>query len=355
MQFRFIPKKHIPMALGILALVLFFRFVLPYIMPIALGLLCALGLSPLIARIQKRFGMSRSLAALLTIAGILLLMALILFLSGKFLIAEAERLSSLLPELVLALSGYVSSFVSWVESLAGLLPQGAYDAFSSWADTLLQSGGTLASGIYEKLFSMVSGFLGDLPDHLLFLFTFVLSCYFASAELPRLRELLALRLPPEQLARWRQLSSSGKAVIAGWLRAQIKLMGVTFLVLLTGFFLLRIEFPFLFALGIALLDALPLLGTGIILLPWGLLSMISGDLKKGIGLIILYGIAALLRNVLEPKLLGDQVGISPLFSLLAIYGGYRLSGFWGMVLLPLMVMVAAEIFSTGRLRQGQEP
>lgn len=352
MQFRFIPKKHIPLALIALAILLSLRYVLPFVMPVLLGLLFAMVLSPLIGKLQEKSGLSRSAASLSAMIGILAVLAALVFFMVKFLMHEAERFSSLLPELFLAVSGYISSFVSWTQRITGNLPQGASDALSSWAEGLLNSGGALTSGLYEKVFSLVSGFLSSLPDHLLFILTLLLSCYFSAAELPRIRELLELHLPQSYLRQWRGILSSGKSVLVGWFRAQIKLMVVTFLVLLAGFLLLRIELPFLFALGISLLDALPLLGTGIILLPWGLLSMISGELHKGIGLIIIYGIAALLRNVLEPKFLGDQMGISPLFSLLALYAGYRLSGFWGMILLPLGVMVFAEIYSARKLTRG---
>lgn len=352
MQIRFIPKKHIPVVLIALILLLGIRYILPFVMPVLLGLILAMLLSPLIGKLQDRSGLSRSAASLAAITGILGVLAALVYLAVKLLMLEAERFSSLLPELFLGVSGYLSSFVAWVQKLTGNLPQGASDALSSWAEGLLDSGGTLASGVYEKVFSLVSGFLGRLPDHLLFLLTLLLSCYFAAAELPRLRELLELHLPQKHLRQWRSILSSGKGVLVGWFRAQLKLMGVTFLVLFLGFLLLGIRLPLLFALGIALLDALPLLGTGVILLPWGLLSMISGELHKGIGLIIIYGIAALLRNVLEPKFLGEQMGVSPLFSLLALYAGYRLSGFWGMILLPLGVMVFAELYSSRKLTDG---
>lgn len=352
MQFRFIPKKHIPIALLIVLALISIRYILPVILPVLLGLLLAMALSPLIGKLQETSGLSRSAAALATIAGILSILAALAYLAVRFLMVEAERFSSLLPELFVALSGYLSSFVSWLKGFTGTLPQGASDALSSWSESLLTSGGALTSGLYERIFSLVSGFLGRLPEHLLFILTLLLSCYFSAAELPRIRELTELHLPQTFLRQWKSILSSGKSVLVGWFRAQLKLMAVTFFVLLLGFLILGIELPFLFALGIALLDALPLLGTGIILLPWGLLSMISGELHKGIGLIIIYGIAALTRNVLEPKFLGDQVGISPLFSLLALYAGYQLSGFWGMILLPLGVMVAAEIFSSHRISRG---
>jgi sporulation integral membrane protein YtvI len=209
---------------------------------------------------------------------------------------------------------------------------------------LTGSSGTLAASLYERAFTVVSHFLSTLPDHLLFLLTMVLSCYFSAAELPRLQALCR-----EQLSktRWKQLSglaSTLKAVLGGYLRAQLKLMGLTFLILFLGFLLLRVSLPLFFALGIAVLDALPLFGTGTALLPWSLFSMISGDFHLGLGLLILYAACALSRNVLEPKLLGAQLGVSPLLTLLAIYVGYRVSGLGGMLLLPILTLVGAQIW-----------
>ena len=99
---------------------------------------------------------------------------------------------------------------------------------------------------------------------------------------------------------------------------------------------------------VALLDALPLLGTGTVLIPWALVRMAAGDVALGLGLLGLYGAAALIRNILEPKLLGAQLGLSPLLTLVAIYAGWRLGGFWGMLLLPMGAMVLSQLWQSAR-------
>ena len=150
------------------------------------------------------------------------------------------------------------------------------------------------------------------------------------------------------------MSTSLRRVLGGWLRAQLKLMVVTFVLLLTGFLLLGIQMPLVLALTVALLDALPLLGTGTVLIPWGLLAMASGSLRRGTVLLLLYGLAALTRNVLEPRLLGSQLGLSPLLTLLAIYAGYRAFGFGGMLLLPILTMLGAELLRLKYQPEGQQ-
>ena len=122
----------------------------------------------------------------------------------------------------------------------------------------------------------------------------------------------------------------------------MKLMIVSALVLTVGFLILRVDYPLLFGLIIALIDALPALGTGLILIPWALFMYLQGNSFLGTGLLLLYGAAALLRTALEPRLLGKQMGLDPLLTLLALYGGYRLLGIPGMILFPIGAMMLKQ-------------
>ena len=213
----------------------------------------------------------------------------------------------------------------------------------AWGQELMSAGGTLAQKLYETVFGLVTRLLGALPDSLFFLMTMILSCYFAAGELPKLREKALLLLPKEASDWCRRVSRGLHQALGGWFRAQAKLMGVTFLVLTVGFLLLRVDSPILLALGVSFLDALPVFGTGTILIPWAVISMLAGDMGMGLGLLGLYGAAALLRNVLEPKVLGANLGLSPLATLAAIYAGWRLMGIWGMIGFPLAAMVLCQV------------
>ncbi len=347
---EFSPQKRRLLAAGLYAAVclLALRYLLPLVLPPLLGVLAAAALSPLIELLSRRFSLRRNVSAFLCVTGLLGLLMLLGYLLGHMLLLELQGLYGRLPELLSAASRSLTALGQWAERLGAALPGGAGDAFSSWAGQLTGAVGTIAASLYEGLFSAVSGFLGRLPDVLLFLLTMLLSCYFAAGELPRLRALIREHAPAGFRRRWGPLAASMRRVLGGWVRAQLLLMGVTFLILLAGLWILGIPFPLGPALGIALLDALPLFGTGTILLPWGLGRMIAGDFHMGLGLMILYGAAALCRNVLEPRLLGAQAGVSPLLTLGAIYLGYRVSGFLGMVLLPMALMVAAELWEASR-------
>ena len=341
-------KRLLTIVLALGAGLLGIKFLLPVMLPFLLGLVVALLLSAPTEKLQERAGLRWGTASAISVSGLLLILGLLMFFLGRLLVREMGTLYRVLPELMANISHYLDAFGRWAERLGEDLPGGAGDALRNWAETITSSGGTLASSAYERLFAFVSGFLGRLPDNLMFLLTLVLSCYFTAAELPRLRAICREHLPKRRWQQAQRLFRSIKTVMGGWVRAQIALMGITFCVLFLGLLLLGVGMPFFFALGIALLDALPRFGTGTVLLPWGLFSIISGDMRLGVGLLILYGAAALIRNILEPKLLGAQVGVSPLVTLLAIYVGYRLSGLTGMILLPIGVMVISEVLEAGR-------
>jgi predicted PurR-regulated permease PerM len=114
-----------------------------------------------------------------------------------------------------------------------------------------------------------------------------------------------------------------------------------------GLALLRVPYAFLLAVLLAVVDFLPLLGTGIILLPWAAVSLLLGEVKLGIGLAVLYGVTSVVRQVLEPKLIGEGLGLHPLVSLAAMYGGLRLFGVWGMILAPLLAAAVSAAVGEG--------
>ena len=144
------------------------------------------------------------------------------------------------------------------------------------------------------------------------------------------------------LGRYLPALQKAKQAALGWLKAQGMLMLLTWLVVSVGFWALGIKGGFLWAALVALVDAVPMLGTGIILLPWALVSFLQGQRLRALGLCALVAAAALLRTTLEPRLLGKQLGLDPLVTLVCLYVGYRLWGFLGLLLAP---MLAGVLFS----------
>ena len=317
-------------------------------LPVTLGVLAAAALDPRIRKLQDA-GLGRGAASALCSLCALAIAGIVVWILGASVLRELQRLSEHLPKLLDAAAGYSEALSRYLTALGTQLPGGAGDAFRSWAGNLVSGSGALASGLYDRIFSLVSRLLSALPGALFFLMTMVLSCFFAAAELPRLRELAELHLPRRYISHISGIAGILHRAAAGWLRAQASLFGVTFLILLAGFLLLRTDSPVLLALTVSILDALPVLGAGTVLIPWAALSMMTGQAPFGVGLLLLYASTALARNILAPRFLGAQMGLSPLTTLGAIYAGWRIGGFRGMLLLPLAVMTGAALYARARM------
>ena len=136
-----------------------------------------------------------------------------------------------------------------------------------------------------------------------------------------------------------------KTALFGYLKAQLKLMGFTFLLLSAGFVLLRIPYGLLWAALVSLVDAFPILGTGTVLLPWSLICLLQQDTPRALGLLGIYTVITLTRSLLEPKLVGKQLGLDPLTTLISLYAGYRFFGLPGMLLAPLVTVAALELIA----------
>ena len=243
----------------------------------------------------------------------------------------------------------------WLLGLTERFPEGIAGALREGVTDFFRSGAGIAGKVYEWAFDFASSVLKKVPDLALFLLTAVLSSFMLCAQRPRLIALWKQKAPPLWRQRLQRAGMRVKNTFGGWCRAQAKLMGVTFLVLTTGFLLLHVQYPLLFGLGISLVDALPVFGVGTVLIPWGLVMFAQGNTFLGTGLICLYGAAALLRTALEPRLLGKQIGMDPLLTLLVIYAGYRFFGVAGMLLFPLGAMLFKQFWGSAEKRIDNGP
>ena len=161
----------------------------------------------------------------------------------------------------------------------------------------------------------------------------------AYARMPRLKRWLR-RGPMEKIL---PVAQRIKTALGGWLKAQLKLAGLCFCVVCGGFLLLRIPYAPIWAALTALVDAIPVLGTGAVLIPWSLVCLLQGQRIRALGLAAIYVIALISRSALEPRLVGKQLGLDPLLTLGALYAGYRLWGILGMLAAPIIAVAGAQL------------
>jgi sporulation integral membrane protein YtvI len=208
---------------------------------------------------------------------------------------------------------------------------------------MLTSGSSFVEQATIRLPGAISSVLQKVPDGALGIGTSLLSGFMFSARLSKLRPAIAARLPVSVKTQVLPALQRSKSALLGWLKAQATLAGITCCILAVGFLILRVPYWPVWAVAVALVDAVPLLGTGTVLIPWAVIDLIRGQHFMAIGLLCLYGVSFFTRTILEPRLVGRQLGIDPLVTLVFLYLGYRFWGIWGMLLSPMLVaaLVAA--------------
>lgn len=341
------PFRKLPLIAGVLLLLwLGARYLMPILTPFLLAILLALAAEPLVRFFSTKAKLPRVAATGIGITMTLTLLVICLMVLFALLLRQLRSLAGIVPSLEDAALQGLDSLQLWLAQLVRGMPKSIRPMAERSVDGLFSNGSAVIDRIAAWLLSLATNIISKLPDSLLGFGTWLLASFMVSAKLPKLKEWLHSHLPKSWFETYLPMLRRLKKAIGGWLWAQCKLIGITFLVLSIGFFLLQISYAPLWAALISLVDALPVLGTGIILVPWSFISFLQGDSLRAIGLLGTYVVAVLLRSVLEPRFVGKQLGLDPLVTLFAMYAGYRLFGLGGMILSPLAAVTVTQLFTT---------
>ena len=319
------------------------QYVLPTAFPFLLGTALALAAEPGVKFLKERLRLPRAVGAAFCVSVVFLaiLAGLVTLLALMF--RELGALSGILPTMAEAVRNGIDALRNWLSALASRAPESLRPALEGSVAAFFSGGTALLSKGVDFLLGLAGGILRHVPDSALSLGTAVISGYMISAKLPSLKKRVSALFSREKLKKLRVSARKMKDACLGWLLAQVKLAGMTLILLTAGFLLLRIPYAPLWALAVALVDAFPVLGTGTVLIPWALVCFIQGDGGRAVGLLGLYAVASLTRSAMEPKLVGQHLGVDPLTTLLALYAGYRFWGLPGMLFSPLLAVTLRSL------------
>ena len=321
------------------------KLLLPALLPFLLGGSLALAAEPLVAAMSRRLKLPRPLAAGIGVTGAFLLFAMLVLLLCGFFLRELGILASMLPDLELAARSGMDSLSRWVLGVISRMPRSIRDVLTRNASEFFSGSSAMLDQAFRYALNLAGGFLKAVPSSAVVLGTGIISSFMISAKLPRLRIRLRQLLESPRLQTILEAFQTMKGALLGYLKAQMKLMGFTFCLLAAGFLLLRIPYGLLWAVLVSLVDAFPVLGTGTVLLPWSLICLLQQDTPRALGLLGIYTVITLTRSLLEPKLVGRQLGLDPLATLISLYAGYRFFGLAGMLLAPLITVAALELIA----------
>lgn len=332
-------------SIGILFLLLWLtaRFLLPIIFPFLLGLALALVSEPLVALLQRRLKLPRAICAGMGVSLSFCTLALIICVLCAFAVRELGVLAGILPDLEDTARSGMALAQQQLLNLTDRIPRSIRPLLQQNVRGFFSDGNALLNRVVQYVLGLAGKLLTHVPESALALGTGIISAFMLSSKLPRLRSWLDSRIPREKLYRLLQNLGRLKRAVGGWLLAQLKLSCVSAAILALGLLLLRIPNAIAWALGISLVDAFPILGIGTVLLPWSLILLLQGDTARAIGMVGIFVVVSVVRSVLEPKLVGRQLGLDPLVTLIALYAGYKLWGIGGMILSPLLAVTAIQL------------
>lgn len=310
--------------------------------PLIGGFLVAMLLHPIVTALEQRLPWKRSF--------------LVLWILFFFVLSVVAIFGTTIP----LLWKQLQSFASEWEVILGLFVQGVEKVeqeFAQWipfdTSSWLGEMGNWVTGRIPALLQYCSLKMSELPRIFIGLFVFASAIYFFCCDMGTYLAYWKKKSSSDFLCLVGLVKSTVVTAFGGYLKAQgILSLGVFFL-LMVGFFLLGQSFSLLLSLVIAVLDFIPMIGAGLILLPWAVVSILLGETTKGIGLFLLWCSTAILRRLLEPHVLGQQTGLSPLLSLGSMYVGLQVAGVWGLIFAPVVVLVVLHFFSA-TLFQGMK-
>lgn len=343
---KFSGRKIVILGAAFAGLLLGARYVLPVALPFLLGALVALAAEPAVRFGTGRLGLPRSLAAGIGVTLTLILLTGAVSLLGALAVKELGQLAGGLPDVTRTASQGLTLLQDFLIRLAGRLPENLGNVVTGTVLELFGSGSALLAQLSRRLPQMLGSVLGWLPDGALGLGTGVLAGFMISARLPRLRQVIRERLPQIWYEKYAPLLGRVRRTLGAWLKAQGKLILVTYAIVVVGFLLLGVRNGLFWAVLVALVDAVPVLGTGTVLVPWALVELLQGQTLRGVGLLAVYGVALVSRTVLEPRLVGRHLGLDPLLTLVFLYVGYRFWGILGMIFAPMIAAAAKGIAET---------
>ena len=318
-----------------------------FFMPFVIGWCISAIAAPVVNWLEKHFKIVKKLGSALIVVLVIGLIVLLIYLAVSRLVTEVGDLLKNIPDLYEQLANGLSQIGQSMSGLFARLPEEVRSGFQTMMSNLNEYMGDLISKIGEPTVTAAGNLAMCLPFFLVSVLVSVISAYFFTVERDEVLNWAKKVMPQAVVKRMTLVMDNLRYAVGGYFKAQFKIMGVVFLILMVGLALLRINYFALIAFLIAFLDFLPFFGTGTAMIPWALYKFLVGDYKTAILLFVIYAVTQLVRQILQPKLVADSMGMNPLVTLLLLYVGYRVSSVLGLILSVPIGMVVINMYQAG--------
>lgn len=323
-----------------LAVVFLLPRVIFFFMPFVVGWLIALIASPMVHFFEDKIKLKRKIGSAFVIVSVIALVVLLLYFVSAWLVEQVGGLIGALPDMWSGMEADLDDIGHKFGILFNKLPADVKSGVADVTDSISGYLGDFFGEISTPTIAAAGNFAMRLPSIFIGVIMALLSSYFFVAERNLISEWFRGHMPAAVQLRFRTVRRSLRKSVGGYLKAQLKIEVWMYLLLLIGLGLLKVNYFALIALVIAFMDFLPFLGTGTVLVPWAVIKVLAGDYKMALWLLIIWGVGQLARQLIQPKIVGDSIGVPPLPTLFLLYIGYKFGGIVGMIIaVPLGLLV----------------
>ncbi len=315
--------------------------------PFIIGWVIALIARPMVQFLETKLKIKRKIGGAFVIVLVIGIVVLGLYFLFAWLFREISGLISDFPRLWEAMQADLTSVAASLNLLTGKVPGGAELDFDGFIESTFTTLSKTINANADSIAKAAGDFALRLPTIFIGVVMALLSSYFFVADRNLVSEWSRKYLPVGVQMRYQMVKRSLSSSVGGYIKAQFKIEFWMYLILVLGLGLLRVDYFAVIALGIAILDIFPIFGTGTALIPWAIIKIINGDYKTAIWLLIIWAGGQLVRQFIQPKLLGDSMGVPTLPALFLLYAGYHVGGVWGMIFSLPIALVLYALYQEG--------
>lgn len=341
------------LCIGVVLCCLFVFLVLPrlivWFLPFVLAYFLSKIIEPIVRFLERKCKIPRKVGS---VFGIILAVGTL----GSLIFVLVNRLVAEANDIVAKSDIIIGEIQRRYEGLRNLLANrfGMVDILDTWVTDLGNKLSGYAASYTVPALQGAFDVVKAIPSAIIFTVVFLLATFFMSSDRTRISDALHRSMPGGIMRFIDRLMKNVFSALGAYIRAQLILICITFFELSIGFLAIGgkiANYALLLALIISIIDAIPILGTGAVLIPWGVFSLLSGDIRLGVMLIILYLICLLVRQLTEPRLVAHRIGIHPLPILMVMYIGLRFFGLFGMILGPVLALLFKQLYTDGLFRR----
>lgn len=318
-----------------------------YFMPFVIGWFISYIANPLVCALEKKLKIVKRWGSAITIIVVLCAIIGVIYFAVSQLAVELSKLVNDFPSMYRELENGAREIGRNFENVFQMLPEGVRNGFKTMIEDFDSTMGEVITYISQPTVEAAGRFAKKIPAIFIGTIVTFLSAYFFIAQR---EEVIAWskKVAPQSVQKRMTIAIYNlKYAVGGYFKAQFKIMLVVSAMLFVGFMILKVHYSLLLAILISFLDFLPFFGTGTALIPWGIYKALVGDYRMVIGLVIIYVSTQLMHQLIQPKLVGDSVGMNPLVTLILLYTGYKVGNLTGMIFAVPIGMILINLFKAG--------